>query len=76
MLVNYSSFRMDLLGSAAGNLLDQLDVGFDGAGNGMAEVTINAAGFLAAQVCAPGPHTHQLPIFGQAEALGGAFVCF
>ena len=48
MLVNNSSFRMDLLGSAAGNLLDQLDVGFDGAGNGMAEVTVHAAGFLAA----------------------------
>ena len=76
MLVNYSSFRMDLLGSAAGNLLDQLDIGFDGAGNRMAEVAVNTAGLLAAQVCAPGPHTHQLPIFGEAEALGGAFVCF
>lgn len=67
---------MDLFGSAAGNLLDQLDIGFNGAGNSMAEVTVHAAGFLAAQVCAPGPHAHELPIFGKAEALGGAFVCF
>jgi len=74
VLVNNNSLQMALLSSAAGNLLDQLNIGLDGAGDRVTEVTVHTAGLLAAQVCAPGPHTHQLPIFGNAEALGGALM--
>lgn len=75
VLVNKQSKpNHQLLSGATCHFFDQLDVRFYGAGNGMAEITINTATLFAAQVRASGAHAHELPVFGNAEAFSCTLV--
>jgi len=78
VLVSHESLQAvaNLLGGATGHFFNQLNISFDGAGNGVAEITVNTAALFAAQMSTPGAHTHELPIFGKAEALGSPLMGF
>ena len=63
-----------LLGSTAAHRLHELDGALLRTGDRVAEITVQAALLLAAQVTAPGVHAHHLTSFGQAKSLGNALV--